>query len=253
MISPQARALYAHSLRQSLRGRRLVGLGLLALAPTLIVLGAQAMGATQEASGDLVDVVYLVGMNLVVPLTALFLGASVLRDELDTGSIIHLVTRGAHRRTVFLARLAAATTATVLLAVASLGLTALVTQGLAPGELAITVGIAALACLPYTGLFALLGVATGRAILVGLAYVVAWENVVASTPLLFRSWTVAYWARSLVAEADLAASDAAGLSVASSPAGGLTAALVLLAIAAAAAISGALWFAQRELPGAEPE
>jgi ABC-2 type transport system permease protein len=246
----KAIALTRHALRQALSGRRLAGVVVLALVPALIGLALRRFG---PAEGELEPVLFVIGLGLVVPLLALVIGVATLREDLRDGTIVHLVTRPVSRETVLASRMLGSAAATFVIGVVALTLAMPAIGSTAFDVWWIAVQATLLASFAYTCVFALLGVVIKRAILVGLAYIVAWEGVVASTPFFFRNLTVAYWLRSLVAQQGLPASGPVAESISGTGASPATAALVLLAIAVGAALVGAAWFARREFPGAEPE
>jgi ABC-type transport system involved in multi-copper enzyme maturation permease subunit len=244
-------ALVRHSLHATLGGRRLAGVGALALAPLAVALAIR-YGA--DAHPDTMDPVFLgIGAGLVVPLIALVIGVSVLREDLDRGAIVHLITRGVPRETVLAARLTAAAAATALAGAVALTLPLLVVGGEGFDAWRVGVPVAALAGAAYTGLFTLLGVSVRRAGLLGLGYLVVWETVVASSPLLFRFASVGYWARSLIQASDAVDPAVTGGSFAGDPASATASVIALVSILLVTGLIGAAWFARREFAGPEPE
>lgn len=244
-------ALLELSIRRSLGGRRGIGLGLLALAPTALVVTMEQVGT--PSTTDLLPTLFVVGVGLVVPLASLIVGVGALRSELEEGTIVHLATRPVSREAVILTRIAGAGAVATLTGALALSLAVPLIGG--PAVDAWGAGLVAvlLAGAAYTSLFALLGVLTQRAILLGLAFLVAWEGVVASTPLLFRTWTLAYWIRSFLVNEGGPAASAVADSLSASAASTGSAVLVLLGVAVATSLLGAAWFGRKELPGAEPD
>lgn len=248
----RAWTLTVHGFRQALRGRRLIGLAIIVLFPAGLALTIQQLAATLGPD-ELDPVLLLVGLGLVVPLVALLIGVSALREELESGTIVHLVTRPVRRETVLLSRLAASAGATIALSLVALTLPLAVMGADGLDAWSIAMQVAVLSSLAYTGLFALLGAVTKRAVLLGLVFLVAWEGAVASTPLVFSKFTVAYWTRSIVANQGDTTSgivqDMLGAGAASTP----TSVTVLVLVTLATAAAGAAWFGRREFAGAEPE
>jgi ABC-2 type transport system permease protein len=243
-------ALVKHSLRQALSGRRLAGVAVLALVPAVLGLAFRQWG---PSDADLEPLLFTVGTGLVVPLLALVIGVAALREDLREGTMVHLVTRPVSRESVLVTRMLGAALATFAIGALALTLALPAIGSLAFDAWWTAIQVTALAALAYTCLFALLGVLMNRAILVGLAYLVAWEGVVASTDLFFSKLTVAYWLRSIVAQQGLSSDNPVSEGVAGTGADPLTATIVLLGMAAGAAILGAIWFGRREFASPEPE
>src|SRR6516165_10219113 len=88
------------------------------------------------------------GFSVLIPLTALIIGTSVLGAEIDDGSIVHLL----------------ATPVTI-----------------GAGKFAVALFAGALACsVIYNAVFVMISAATTRAIAVGLLYVLVWETLLSN-------------------------------------------------------------------------
>jgi len=117
------------------------------------------------------------GFSVVLPLTALIIGTSVLGAEIDDGSIIHLLATPVSRLSVVLSKFLAAVALTVafgavpeyLAAVIARGFGSPLSDGLLAGSL--------VACVGYNALFVMLSLLTTRAIAVGLLYLLVWEGL----------------------------------------------------------------------------
>jgi len=136
------------------------------------------------------------GFSVLLPLTALIIGTSVLGAEIDDGSIVHLLATPVRRSSVVLTKFLVATGLTMLFAAVPELIAALIAGGgSAPGpageaaglvnvstsKLAIGLFVGALACsVIYNAVFVMVSVATTRAIAVGLLYVLVWEVLLAN-------------------------------------------------------------------------
>jgi ABC-2 type transport system permease protein len=136
------------------------------------------------------------GFSVLLPLTALIIGTSVLGAEVDDGSIIHLLATPVRRSSVVVTKFCIATGLTMLFAAVPELIAALIAGGgSAPGpagegaslvavnsgQLAIGLFVGALACsVIYNAVFVMVSVATTRAIAVGLLYVLVWEALLAN-------------------------------------------------------------------------
>jgi ABC-2 type transport system permease protein len=115
------------------------------------------------------------GLGVILPLTALIVGSSVLGLEIEDGTITHLLTKPLPRHEIVLAKLAVAWAVTVLAAALPLAV-----AGAVSGSGAFAVGLgagAAVSALAYSAVFLALSVATRRPVAVGLVYIILWENL----------------------------------------------------------------------------
>jgi ABC-2 type transport system permease protein len=140
------------------------------------------------------------GFSVLLPLTALIIGTSVLGAEVDDGSIIHLLATPVRRSSVVVTKFGIATGLTILFAAVPELIAALIAGGgsapapVSPGSehvaalvavnsgrLAIGLFVGALVCsVIYNAVFVMVSVATTRAIAVGLLYVLVWEVLLAN-------------------------------------------------------------------------
>ncbi len=120
------------------------------------------------------------GFSVVLPLTALIIGTSVLGAEIDDGSIVHLLATPVSRAQVVLSKFVVATVLTIAFAAIPEYLAALIAKGPA-SSLAVGLAAGALAAsVVYNALFVLLSVLTTRAIAAGLLYLLVWEGLLAN-------------------------------------------------------------------------
>jgi ABC-2 type transport system permease protein len=137
------------------------------------------------------------GFSVLLPLTALIIGTSVLGAEIDDGSIIHLLATPVHRSSVVVTKFAVATVLTMVFAAIPELIAALIAGGgssdpavisagggpvaISGSKLAIGLFVGALACsVIYNAVFVMISVATTRAIAVGLLYVLIWEALLSN-------------------------------------------------------------------------
>jgi ABC-2 type transport system permease protein len=137
---------------------------------------AQSLGA---APHDWVPAVVVnLGLNVVLPVIALVVGTGVLGSEIDDGTLAHILAKPLPRSQIVLSKLVVAVVVTAvtvcvpLLAVGYVAHSARLGVGLVVGGL---VGSAA-----YCALFVALSLLTRRPVLVGLAYVLLWENLLSN-------------------------------------------------------------------------
>jgi ABC-2 type transport system permease protein len=117
------------------------------------------------------------GFSVILPLTALIIGTSVLGAEIDDGSVVHLLATPVRRSSVILSKFAVAAVLTMVFAALPELIAAVIASGGA-GRFAVGVFIGALAgSVIYNAVFVMVSVLTTRAIAVGLLYVLVWEVV----------------------------------------------------------------------------
>ena len=167
------------TLRSLLNRRRtlllaLVGV-LLVLATVLFRLGgpsdAEALNVTRRLLGDF-------GLGVLLPLVAVIVGTAVIGSELDDGTIVYLLAKPIPRWRIVVVKLVVAWLLVVLLVAPAIAVAGVI--GHSDVNLAIGYALAAaFGALEYTAAFLALSLVTSRALVIGLAYVVVWEGVVA--------------------------------------------------------------------------
>lgn len=159
---------------RALLGRRRV---LMLLPMPVILIGLTLLGAMSPApAADWGPTVFGdLGLSVILPLTALIVGSSVLGLEIDDGTITHVLTKPLPRSEIVLSKLAVAWVVTTVATGLPLAVAALIA-----GSATLAVGLvlgAALGSLAYSALFLALSVLTKRPVAVGLVYIVLWENI----------------------------------------------------------------------------
>jgi ABC-2 type transport system permease protein len=165
------------TLRGMLGRRRTVLLVLLAGLPVLVALLIRVSGGRPEADRVLDTLV----VRFVMALVALIVGTAVIGSEIEDGTAVYLMVKPIDRWRIVLSKAIVAAGLTAALVVPAVILTGILLGG--RGD-AMTVTVAfSIACLAggsaYAVAFLALSVFTSRAFLVGLAYVLIWEGVLA--------------------------------------------------------------------------
>jgi len=132
------------------------------------------------------------GFSVLLPLTALIIGTSVLGAEIDDGSIIHLLATPVRRSSVVVTKFVVAAGLTMVFAALGELIAALIAGGgsapapagpvtVSGSRLAVGLFVGALACsVIYNAVFVMISAATTRAIAVGLLYVLIWEALLSN-------------------------------------------------------------------------
>jgi ABC-2 type transport system permease protein len=147
------------------------------LVPLVLVLITVALKVVARSPVWPAEFLGVFGFSVVLPLTALIIGTSVVGAEIDDGSIIHLLATPVNRMSVVLSKFAAAVLLTIAFGSIPLYLAAAIAKG--PAD-KLAVGLLAgaiVAAVAYNALFVMLSVLTTRAIAVGLLYLLVWEGL----------------------------------------------------------------------------
>jgi ABC-2 type transport system permease protein len=256
------RALFVLTLRQQLRGRRLLALALLFALPgaLAVLINLTARHAPTPGGLNFALVLNLIP-HALAPVAALLYAAGIIQDEVEEQTLTYLMLRPIPRWALFLTRLLAtvlmtsAITAVFTAAtVAVIGLTAKepMSAGLAEQALK-TAGLLALAQVGYCGLFGFLGLLMRRSLLVGVGYIVIFEGLMASLDTVARRLTIMYYFRVLVLRwLDPVGGRDWSIDLATAPEA-RTCVLVLLGVGLALGLAGAALFTAREFRMKTPE
>jgi ABC-2 type transport system permease protein len=117
------------------------------------------------------------GFSVVLSLTALIIGTSVLGAEIDEGSMVHLLATPVRRSSVIVTKfLVGAVLTMAFVALPELVAGLIASHGVSRLAIGLFVG-ALVGSVVYNAVFVMLSVVTTRAIAVGLLYVLIWEVV----------------------------------------------------------------------------
>lgn len=165
------------TLRATMGRRRALLLGL----PALILIGVAAvLKGTAHSPVWPPEFLGTFGFTVVLPLTALIIGTSVLGAEIDDGSVVHLLATPVSRLAVTLSKFCVAVLLTVIFGTIPEYLAGVIARG---ATSRLTIGLlagAAVAAVVYNALFVMLSAVTTRAIAFGLLYLVVWEGLLAN-------------------------------------------------------------------------
>jgi len=177
MSGPINGVIVAITFRATMGRRR----ALLFAAPAIVLIAVAAALAGTATSGSwrpefLADF----GFTIVLPLTSLIIGTSVLGAEIDDGSVVHLLATPVRRSSVIVSKYAVAVGLTMLLVAVPEFVAALIATGGAT-KLAMGLLVGALAgSVIYNALFVMLSAVTTRAMAAGLIYVLIWEGLLSN-------------------------------------------------------------------------
>jgi ABC-2 type transport system permease protein len=151
---------------------------LFAITPVILLLVTTALKLSNPADKSWpADILGTFGFSVVLPLTALIIGTSVLGAEIDDGSIVHLLATPVRRSAVIITKFAVAAVLTMIFVAVPELLAGLIATG---GVTRLAIGVFAGAMtgsVIYNAVFVLVSVLTTRAIAVGLLYLLVWEGL----------------------------------------------------------------------------
>jgi ABC-2 type transport system permease protein len=253
-------ALFALTVRQHTHGRRLLVLGLLYLLPCALAVVLRSLPRPADAGAMEFALILTLLPHGLAPLTALLYASGVVSDEVEEQTLTYLLLRAVPRWELYLVKLLATFCVTTgLVAVGVAALYAAIYAGTpafwdaAVPRAGKMIAIMALAQAGYCALFGFLGLYTRRALVAGIAYIIAVEGVIAGMDFVGRAVAVVYYVRTLVvrwldlprdilreSQQDWGMEDLARL-----PSAGECVFTVLAAAALVSSLS-ALWFARSE-------
>lgn len=180
------------SLREMSRRRRLISLAAINLLPVAMVLIIRIWFADKgiPAQLQLSSLSHEVIIPFLIPVVAMFVGASAIGEMVEEGTIVYLWTRPIKRRAIYLGRLLAAQLVSSLVLTGSLVLCFLVmvSEGLQIIDWAflklylVTFLIILLGTFSYSALFAAMGTFFKKPVIPAILFTFLWESMVSGVP-----------------------------------------------------------------------
>ncbi|WP_329177067.1 ABC transporter permease [Streptomyces sp. NBC_01477] len=219
--------------RALLGRRRALLLFALPLLLLIIVSAVRLLAGPDDSTAA--DVLQGFGLSAMVPLVGVIAGTGAIGPEIDDGAIVYLLAKPIRRGTIISTKLLVAIGVTMAFSAIPTLLAGYILNSNGQNvAVAFAIG-AAVASIAYAAIFLLLGVLTRHAVVVSLVYALVWEGVIGNVVPGARTLSVQQWGMAVaqkLAHGDVVSSDV-----------GLTASVVLLVVATAAAT----WFAGRKL------
>jgi len=194
--------LFVLTLRQYLHGKRWMVMAALFVLPAALAILLRATAPNVPAGGLEFLIVFMLIPQALLPLVALVYASGMLQDEQEEQTITYLLIRPIPKWALYLVKLLATLTTTVILTAFFTALTyAAIYIGADAGGENITarclkaMSIHGLAVIAYCCLFGLISVFTKRTLLAGIVYAVIIEGVLANLPFGIRLITIIYYAR----------------------------------------------------------
>jgi ABC-2 type transport system permease protein len=198
-------ALFALTLRQYVRGRRLLVLGLLFLLPSALAVVVRL--GRHKPDPDILEFAFIFNLipHALATLTALLYAGGMIQDEVEEQTLTYLLLRPLPRWALYVTKYAATWVVTAGLTCTFTLLTYGVIYWNAPEQWSEVLSgrawevavLLALAQASYCALFGAISLLTRRSMIVGLAYIVGFEGLLASFGSVARQLTVMYYFRVL--------------------------------------------------------
>lgn len=168
------------TLRGLLNRRRTLLLGLLG-ALIVLIAGLQRLSGPSEAEAASFTGILLAdfGLAVLLPLVAVIVGTAALGSEIEEGTIVYLLTKPIVRLRIVAIKLIVSWLVVSVLVAVPILLAGVLGRAGDPGLGIAYASASIVGALEYTAIFLALSLVTSRALIIGLAYVVVWEGVVA--------------------------------------------------------------------------
>jgi hypothetical protein len=205
------------SLGEMLWSRRTLFMALVLAGPVVLSIVARLVAASGIAplrvngariggAGVFGMMIWVLFVRFVVPVLGVFYGTGLIADEVEDKTITYLFTRPIRRAAVLLGKYLAYLVCTIFVVLPSIVIVyfLIVPFGEIPGTfpaLVADLAILALGLAAYGALFALVGSAMRRPLVVGLIFVFGWEQAALVMPGYLRRFTIAYYLQALVPHA----------------------------------------------------
>lgn len=206
------------SVSEMLWSRRTIFMALVVGAPVLISLVLRAvdlLGAPVfEVNGTRMAgpaifglMIWVFYLRFTVPVLGVFYGTSLIADEVEDKTITYLFTRPIRRGAVLVGKYLAYLACTVFVVLPSVVIVYLLivpmrgSLGASFIDLVVDLSLLALGLAVYGAVFAFIGSAFKRPLLVGLIFIFGWEQAALAFPGYLKRFTVAYYLQALVPHA----------------------------------------------------
>jgi ABC-2 type transport system permease protein len=194
--------LYLLTLRQHLHGRRWIAAALLFLLPAGMAIIIRLTGTGVPSLFLEFVLLWILVPQALLPLVALLYASGIVQDEQEDQTITYLLVRPISKPLIYVVKMAATWTTTVLLVVALTIFTYSAIYAGAAVEITTTTSrciktatILSLAAIAYCSIFGAISLLTKRTLIVGILYTAIVEGLLASLPLSLRWGTIIYYTR----------------------------------------------------------
>jgi len=199
-------ALFWLSLRQLIRGRRLIVLSCLYCLPVALVILVRAVESHFQAADAEFVILFVLIPHTLVPFTALLYSTGVIHDEIEEQTLTYLLVRPLPKWGIYFTKLLAAMLLAMALATVFTTISYAAVYWSEPalwGEIvpkrALQVaGITCLALIAYCSIFGCLSFLSRWPLVIGIGYIALFEGLLANIDFAVRRLTVNYYFRVLI-------------------------------------------------------
>lgn len=200
MFSP---GIFKLSLRQLMGRHRLWLLAfllVLAIMPTLIgaieIYSASPNESSPDIQSELRELFSDLTIGFILPVIALILSATILREEIQTQTIHYLLLKPISRTTIILSKWSAAMSLALLLsALSALSLAILSTES--AQKLQVYLAISFITTLAYGGFFFFWSLMLDRVLIGGFLFIILWEGIIGDFSNPARLLSIRFYAKSI--------------------------------------------------------
>lgn len=207
--------IFELSVSEMLWSRRTIFMALVVGAPVLISLVLRTLDALGAPIGEVNGIrmagpaifglmIWVFYLRFTVPVLGVFYGTSLIADEVEDKTITYLFTRPIRRGAVLVGKYLAYLACTIFVVLPSVMIVYLLivpmrgTLGGSFIDLLKDLSLLALGLAVYGAVFAFIGSAFKRPLLVGLIFIFGWEQAALAFPGYLKKFTVAYYLQALV-------------------------------------------------------
>jgi ABC-type transport system involved in multi-copper enzyme maturation permease subunit len=206
------------SLGEMLWSRRTIFMGLVVGLPVVIACAVRLFtslgGPGMRVNNVAIDgptmfglMMWVFFLRFIVPVLGVFYGTALIADEVEDKTITYLFTRPIPRSAVLLGKYLAYVACTVCVVLPSVVLVWLLVipiKGSLAGsfvDMGKDLALLAVGLAVYGAVFAFVGAALKRPLLIGLVFIFGWEPTALALPGYLKHFTVAYYLQGLVPQA----------------------------------------------------
>jgi ABC-2 type transport system permease protein len=209
-----SRRVFDLSLGEMLWSRRTIFMALVVGGPVILAVivrvldsfGLPALRVNGQRVGGMGVfgiVIWMLFLRFVIPILGVFYGTALMADEVEDKTITYLFTRPVPRGAILVGKYLAYLACTSLVVLPSVMLVYFLlirVNDIASTfmQLVTDLGLLFVGLAVYGGLFAFIGAFFKRPLVIGLVFVMGWEQTAMALPGYMKRFTVAYYLQSLV-------------------------------------------------------
>lgn len=194
--------LYWLTLRQHLHGKRWMAVALAFILPAGLAILIRSANPDVPIRFVEFGLMWVLIPQALLPLVSLLYASGIVQDEQEEQTITYLLTRPTPKWLIYVIKLAATWTTTVVLVITLTALTSVAIYAATDADISQATlrsskiaAILSLAAITYCSIFGLMSLITKRTLIAGVLYTAVVEGLLANLPLSVRWGTVLYHTR----------------------------------------------------------